>query len=93
MGIILLTVAILPMLNHQGGLILFNSEVTGISHEKLKPKIGETSKKLWYVYISLTAILCLLLCVGPMKPFDAICHAFSTMATGGFSTKQASLNH
>lgn len=93
MGIILLTIAILPMLNHQGGLILFNSEVTGISHEKLKPKIGETSKKLWSVYVSLTAILCVLLCLGPMEPFDAICHAFSTMATGGFSTKQASLNH
>ena len=93
MGIILLTIAILPMLNHQGGLFLFNSEVTGISHEKLKPKIGETSKKLWYVYVSLTAILCLLLCLGPMEPFDAVCHAFSTMATGGFSTKQASLNY
>ncbi|HIX28061.1 MAG TPA: TrkH family potassium uptake protein [Candidatus Barnesiella excrementigallinarum] len=93
MGIILLTIAILPMLNHQGGLLLFNSEVTGITHEKLKPKIGETSKKLWSVYVSLTAILCILLCLGPMKPFDAICHAFSTMATGGFSTKQASLSH
>ncbi|MFR7850282.1 MAG: potassium transporter TrkG [Barnesiella intestinihominis] len=52
MGIILLTIAILPMLNHQGGLLLFNSEVTGITTEKLKPKIGETAKKLWSVYIS-----------------------------------------
>ncbi len=93
MGIILLTIAILPILNHQGGLILFNSEVTGISHEKLKPKIGETSKKLWSVYVSLITILTLLLCLGPMTPFDAICHAFGAMATGGFSTKQASLNH
>ena len=93
MGIILLTIAILPILNHQGGLILFNSEVTGISHEKLKPKIGETSKKLWSVYVSLITTLTLLLCLGPMTPFDAICHAFGAMATGGFSTKQASLNH
>lgn len=93
MGIILLTIAILPILNHQGGLILFNSEVTGISHEKLKPKIGETSKKLWSVYVLLITILTLLLCLGPMTPFDAICHAFGAMATGGFSTKQASLNH
>ena len=61
MGIILLTIAILPMLNHQGGLLLFNSEVTGITTEKLKPKIGETAKKLWSVYIILTIILCLLL--------------------------------
>ena len=60
MGIILLTIAILPMLNHQGGLLLFNSEVTGITTEKLKPKIGETAKKLWSVYIILTIILCLL---------------------------------
>lgn len=93
MGIILLTIAILPMLNHQGGLFLFNSEVTGITHEKLKPKIGETSKKLWSVYVSLTAILWFLLWLGPMEPFDAICHAFSTMATGGFSTKQASVSY
>ena len=93
MGIILLTIAILPMLNHQGGLFLFNSEVTGIIHEKLKPKIGETSKKLWSVYVSLTAMLWFLLWLGPMDPFDAICHAFSTMATGGFSTKQASISY
>ena len=92
MGIILLTIAILPMLNHQGGLLLFNSEVTGITTEKLKPKIGETAKKLWSVYIILTIILCLLLWLGPMNLFDAICQAFCVMATGGFSTKQAGIN-
>lgn len=92
MGIILLTIAILPMLNHQGGLLLFNSEVTSITTEKLKPKIGETAKKLWSVYIILTIILCLLLWLGPMNLFDAICQAFCVMATGGFSTKQAGIN-
>ena len=80
------------MLNHQGGLLLFNSEVTGITTEKLKPKIGETAKKLWSVYIILTIILCLLLWLGPMNLFDAICQAFCVMATGGFSTKQAGIN-
>ncbi len=93
MGIILLTIAILPMLNRQSGLLLFNSEVAGITHEKLRPKISETSKKLWYVYISLTVILGVLLWLGPMEPFDAICHSLSTMATGGFSTKQASIQY
>ena len=81
------------MIGSDSGLFLFNSEVTGITHEKLKPKIGETSKKLWSVYVSLTAILWFLLWLGPMEPFDAICHAFSTMATGGFSTKQASVSY
>ncbi len=92
LGIILLTIAILPMLNHQGGLLMFNSEVTRVSHEKLKPKIGETSKKLWTVYISLTLLLFLLLWAGPMNAFDAICHSFTTMATGGFSTKVESIS-
>ncbi len=93
LGIILLTIAILPMLNHQGGLLMFNSEVTRVSHEKLKPKIGETSKKLWFVYISLTLVLFLLLWAGPMNAFDAICHSFTTMATGGFSTKMESISY
>ncbi len=92
LGIILLTIAILPMLNHQGGLLMFNSEVARVSHEKLKPKIGETSKKLWFVYISLTLFLFLLLWAGPMDAFDAICHSFTTMATGGFSTKTESIS-
>lgn len=93
MGIILLTIAVLPMLNHQGGLLLFNSEATGITTEKLSAKIGETAKKLWIVYIILTIILCTLLCLGPMEPFDAICQGFGIMATGGFATKQAGINY
>ncbi len=92
LGIILLTIAILPMLNHQGGLLMFNSEVTGVSKEKLKPKIGETAKRLWSVYLLLTIALFLLLWAGPMDAFDSICHSFTTMATGGFSTKTESVS-
>lgn len=86
MGIILFTLAVLPMLNHQGGMQLFNAEVTGITHDKLRPRVSSTAKGLWIIYISLTAVLILLLSFSEMSLFDAICHGLSTMSTGGFST-------
>lgn len=91
MGIILFTLAVIPMLNHSGGIQMFNAEVTGITHDKIRPRISQTAKGLWLVYISLTILLLILLWLGPMDFFDSVCHAFSTMSTGGFSTRDASI--
>lgn len=91
MGIILFTLAVLPMLNSSGGMQMFNAEVTGITHEKLRPRISSTAKALWAIYTGLTALLILLLWAGPMDLFDSICHAFSTISTGGFSNHDSSL--
>lgn len=91
MGIILFTLAVLPMLNSSGGMQMFNAEVTGITHEKLRPRVSSTAKRLWLVYSLLTGVLMLLYWIGPMDGFDSICHAFSTMSTGGFSTRDESI--
>ncbi len=91
MGIIVLGVGLLTILNPSGSLTLFKSESTGINIEKLTPKIKDTATRLWGIYIALTLLDALLLFLGGMSPFDAINHAFSTISTGGFSTKNASL--
>jgi len=91
MGIILFTLAVVPMLNSSGGMQMFNAEVTGITHEKLRPRVSSTAKRLWLVYGLLTLTLVFLYWLGPMNAFDSICHAFSTMSTGGFSTRQESI--
>lgn len=91
MGIILFTLAVIPMLNHSGGVQMFNAEVTGITHDKLRPRVSQTAKGLWGIYFLLTGLLIVMLCLGPMSVFDSICHAFSTISTGGFSTRDASL--
>jgi trk system potassium uptake protein TrkH len=93
MGIILFTLAVLPMLNHSGGMQMFNAEVTGITHEKLRPRISQTAKTLWGVYFVLTVLMVLLLWIGPMSFFESICHAFSSVSTGGFSTMDNSIAH
>lgn len=87
MGIILFSLAVVPMLNHSGGMQMFNAEVTGITHDKIRPRISQTAKSLWTVYLTLTVILVLLLWAGPMDFFDSICHAFGAISTGGFSTE------
>ncbi len=92
MGIILFTLAVLPMLNYKGGITLFNAEVTGITHERLRPRVNQTAKGLWMVYMSLTVLLTLLL-LPVMGGFDSLCHALSTMSTGGYSTKNAGIDH
>lgn len=92
LGIIIFTLAVIPMLNHSGGMQMFNAEVTGITHDKLRPRISQTARGLWLIYISLTLILYVLLIIGPMNGFEALCHAFSTMSTGGFSTADNSLD-
>jgi trk system potassium uptake protein TrkH len=91
MGIIVLTLAILPLLG-VGGMQLFQAESPGPTTDKLTPRVQETAKLLWGVYVTLTAIEFLLLWAHPsMDWFEAINHAFSTMATGGFSTRDASI--
>lgn len=91
MGIILFTLAVVPMLNHTGGMQMFNAEVTGITHEKLRPRVSQTAKNLWLVYIVLTMVLVGLLWLGPMNFFESLCHGFSTISTGGFSTDDNSV--
>jgi len=90
MGIIVLTVAILPLLG-VGGAELFVAEAPGPTSNKIHPRIRETAKRLWYIYVGLTAILVLALSFVGMTVFDAINHGLTTMATGGFSTKTASI--
>ena len=92
MGIILFTLAVLPMLNYKGGIALFNAEVTGITHERLRPRVSQSAKGLWMLYILLTVALTLML-VQPMGWFDAVCHALTTMSTGGLSTKNEGINY
>ena len=93
MGIILFTLAVIPMLNQKGGIALFNAEVTGITHERLRPRVSQTAKDLWLIYIGLTAALAVLLLIGPMDWFDAVCHAMTTTSTGGYSTKNIGLDY
>lgn len=90
MGIIVLAVAILPILGI-GGMQLFVAEAPGISPEKLQPRIKETAKRLWLLYVGLTIAETILLMMGGLSFFDALNHGLTTMATGGFSTKDSSV--
>lgn len=92
LGILLFTIAIVPMLNYQGGIQLFNAEVTGITHDKIRPRIGSTSKDLWLVYIIFTLCAIGLLGFSNMGIFNAICYGLSTMSTGGFASHDFSLD-
>jgi trk system potassium uptake protein TrkH len=92
MGIILLSLAILPLLG-VGGMQLFKAEVPGPEHDKLSPRIKDTAKILWEVYIIISLSEAVLLYIGGMSVFDALCHTFGTMATGGFATKNASIGY
>ena len=92
MGIIVLAVAILPLLG-VGGMQLFVAEAPGVTPDKLHPRITETAKRLWLLYFSLTIAEAVLLYFAGMDAFDALNHGMATMATGGFSTKNASIAH
>lgn len=93
MGIIVLAVAVLPMLG-VGGMQLYRAESPGpVKDAKLTPRIAQTAKTLWYIYLSLTAACAAAYWLAGMSFFDALCHAFSTVAIGGFSTHDASLGH
>ena len=90
MGIIVFTIAILPLLG-VGGVQLFKAEVPGPVADKIRPRVKETAKILWMVYVGFTFLQFLLLGFAGMPWFDSICHAFTTMPTGGFSTQNASI--
>ena len=90
MGIIVLALAILPFLGI-GGMQLFVAEAPGITPDKLQPRIQETAKRLWFLYVGLTLAEAIALYVAGMGAFDAVNHSLTTMATGGFSTKNDSL--
>lgn len=90
MGVLILVVAILPLVG-VGGMQLYRAEMPGPSKDRIEPRMASTAKMLWGVYMLLTAVLLLLLHALGMSWFDALCHAFTTMATGGFSTHTASI--
>ena len=90
MGIVIFTIAVLPIFG-VGGIQLFAAEATGPKFDKITPRIDETAKWIWTIYFGLTIAATILLMAGDMPLFDSICHAMSTTATGGFSTKQASI--
>jgi trk system potassium uptake protein TrkH len=90
MGIIVLSLAILPIFGI-GGMQLYIAEVPGPTPDKISPRIRQTAATMWVIYLVLTIAETLLLWIGEMSLFDAVCHSFATMATGGFSTKQASI--
>jgi trk system potassium uptake protein TrkH len=90
MGMVLLGVAVFPLLG-LGGMQLFKAEAPGPSKDKLTPRIAETAKILWVLYLGLTVLDAVLLYIGGMSLFDAVCHSMSTISTGGFSTHDTSL--
>ena len=90
MGIVLLGIAILPLLG-QGGSALYRAEFSGAASERMRPRIVETARALWLLYVLYTIAEMVLLKLAGMPLFDALCHAFSTLATGGFSTHTQSI--
>lgn len=90
MGIIVLSIAILPFLGF-GGMSLFWAEVPGPEKEKLHPRIAETARRLWGIYVLLTVAMVILLLLGGMNLFESLCHAFGAISSGGFSPKNTSL--
>lgn len=92
MGIIIFSMAILPILG-LGAMQLYVAEMPGPMPDKLHPRIHETAKRLWGIYVAFTVVQAILLTIGDMPVFDSICHSLTTMATGGFSTKQDSISY
>lgn len=93
MGIIVLAVAVLPVLGI-GGMQLYRAETPGpVKDSKMTPRIAETAKALWYIYLCLTVICAMAFWLAGMTIFDAISHSFSTIAIGGFSTHDSSMGH
>jgi trk system potassium uptake protein TrkH len=92
MGIVVFYIAILPLLG-VGGVQLFKAEVPGPVADKIKPRVRDTAKFLWIIYVGFTLAEALALSLAGMSVFDSVCHAFTTMPTGGFSTKNASIAH
>ncbi len=93
MGIIVLGVGLFSLINPSGSMALFKAESTGIKMEKVTPKVKDTALRLWGIYLLFTVLDALALKMAGMNIFDAVNHAFSTISTGGFSTKNASLGY
>jgi len=93
MGIIVLGVGLFSLINPSGSMTLFKAESTGIKMEKITPKVKDTAIRLWGIYVLFTVIDAIALKMAGMNIFDAVNHAFSTISTGGFSTKNASLGY
>lgn len=94
LGVVVFTLAFIPSVAKGSKKVsLFAAEAPGLSVEKLAPTMGATSRLLWIIYIALTLLCAIAYVVGPMNKFDAVCHAFTTIATGGFSTHQASIGY
>ena len=94
LGIVVFTLAFIPSVaKGSKKMSLFAAEAPGLSVEKLAPTMGATSRLLWIIYIALTLLCAIAYHIGPMDRFDAVCHALTTIATGGFSTHQASIGH
>ncbi|MDR1257982.1 MAG: TrkH family potassium uptake protein [Tannerellaceae bacterium] len=93
-GVVVFTVALLPLFGG-GASQMFDAETTGrgIAHERFRPRVTQVAKRLSGVYLLLTALLSALLCMGPMEVFDAVNHALTTVSTGGYSTKNASVGY
>lgn len=92
MGIVVLAVAILPLLGI-GGMQLISAEAPGPTVDKITPRITETAKYLWYIYLGFTALETILLMLGGMPFFDSLTHSFATVATGGFGIKNTSIKY
>ncbi len=90
MGILVFCVAILPLVG-TGGMQLYRAEASGVSRDRLTPRIATTAKLLWVIYIGMNVVLTILLRFGGMSWFDALCHSFAAVATGGFSTRTESI--
>jgi trk system potassium uptake protein TrkH len=90
MGIVLFTVALMPLLGI-GGMQLFKAEVPGPVAEKIRPRVAETARQLWLIYVGLTVIEWIALVWAGMGGYEALCHALTTLSTGGFSTRDASV--
>ena len=94
LGVVVFTLAFIPSVaKGSKKMSLFAAEAPGLSVEKLAPTMGATSRLLWIIYITLTLLCAVFYYLGPMDRFDALCHAMTTIATGGFSTHQASIGH
>jgi trk system potassium uptake protein TrkH len=85
LGIIVFSLALFPLLGG-GAAFLFDAEASGLTHDKFRPRVTQMAKRLWLIYMLFTVVLIALLIAGEMNVFDAVCHAFATISTGGFST-------
>lgn len=92
LGIVVFSFALIPVYELKNSNI-YSAEVTGLSLDKLRPKIGATARRMLIIYLLLTSLCALLYWLGPMSFYDAVCHSFTTIATGGFSTHSASIGY